>query len=515
MIVLSEQKVNKGFVSIPTISKVTCVRSRPRLLVENVKFTAGHSPSVLSADACCGWLNFSNLQNDRESLELNAFILFCVSCEMCQGLKLVSRLEINHETVLRTNVISKRLTRKLPLQGRSNCALRSELWRVKNESPSLEILHELVDISVVISPMENLRYIMSFQSVDVKHLAENERLSLGKVGFGPDKKSLFFFLCDIIAGQSAGQSANVECLAENERLSLEKVGLGPDEKSFFCPFSRKLNLRNHRTAMMKQLLRDGDVAENPGPLESTTGSTKTKRPPIQVMSYNVRGLNDEKKLRHLLSHYHKKCSKDVDTIVCLQETFLDKPGKLPYIWRGNYFMTEGNGNSCGCLTLMSSHISVLASRKLEDRGHVIVCAKNDKVTYVVANIYAPNANSSEKKVFFENLFDTIIEFEQTYDCRNLIIAGDFNLVFKKEEAKNRLFTAQEKGVGEVVKAAMAELGLSDCWKRKTCFTWRRPNSDIFSTIDRILFSESLKLLDTKTNWALSYSDHAEVTASFE
>ena len=151
-----------------------------------------------------------------------------------------------------------------------------------------------------------------------------------------------------------------------------------------------------------------------------------------VTSYNVRGLKDEKKLRHLISHYHKKSNKDVDLVVCLQETYLDAPGKIPYIWQGNYFMTESDGNSCGCVMLLSNHLTVVASRKIRHRGHVLVCSKNDKATYVIANIYAPNQNSAEKIDFFNQIYDVTLEFMQMYDCEQVILAGDFNLAFKQE-----------------------------------------------------------------------------------
>ena len=259
------------------------------------------------------------------------------------------------------------------------------------------------------------------------------------------------------------------------------------------------------------LQRCGDVHPNPGP-----GDQGSMKAPIQVISYNIRGLKDEKKMRHLLCHYQKKCNKDLDLIVCLQETFLEKPGKLPFIWRGNFFLTEGEGNSCGCITLLSSHLTVVASKKIENRAHVLVCAKNDTARYIVANLYAPNLNGREKNEFYEKVFDAVFEFEQTHNCQQVVIAGDFNLAFRREETKNRLFSTQERRVGDNVKLLMNAAGMTDCWQGKTSFTWRRPNSDIFSTIDRVLFSSaSLRLIGVSTNWALSYSDHAEVVANFE
>ena len=90
-----------------------------------------------------------------------------------------------------------------------------------------------------------------------------------------------------------------------------------------------------------------------------------------VTSYNVRGISEEKKLRHLLNYFYKQNrGKNSDLIVGLQETYVVKEGKLPYLWRGNYFLTPGSGHSCGCVTLLSSHINVVASKEIENRAHV-------------------------------------------------------------------------------------------------------------------------------------------------
>ena len=56
--------------------------------------------------------------------------------------------------------------------------------------------------------------------------------------------------------------------------------------------------------------------------------------------------------------------------------------------------------------------------------------------------------------------------------------------------------------------------LTDGWNGQKGFSWRRPNSDSFSRIDRFFFSQnSLQLTDFRTNWALSLSDHAALEFS--
>ena len=267
--------------------------------------------------------------------------------------------------------------------------------------------------------------------------------------------------------------------------------------------------RRHLAALTRWRLRlSNDVETHPGPDQRQIFTT----------TYNVRGLSDERKLRHLLQQMHqKKGGKNLDFFACFQETYIETPGKIPYIWRGNYFLTPGTGHSCGCLTLLSSHINVLASQALGNRGHVLACQKSGEqgVVYIVANIYAPNPNSNEKLEFFSNVFETVAEFQERYNCQNSIVMGDFNLTFKATEMKNRNYTIQEQRVANTVKALIVDLELEDVWDKSVGFTWRRPNTDTFSTIDRILFSNLyVKPNDVRDVWSLSYSDHAAVEASF-
>ena len=97
----------------------------------------------------------------------------------------------------------------------------------------------------------------------------------------------------------------------------------------------------------------------------------------------------------------------------------------------------------------------------------------------------------------------------------IVIAGDFNLVFKSTEMKNRMHSAQEKRVASTVGDLIKEAGLGDVWDGNKGFTWNRANSDTFSTIDRILFSTNFyELKSLHVNWSLSLSDHASVETSF-
>ena len=165
---------------------------------------------------------------------------------------------------------------------------------------------------------------------------------------------------------------------------------------------------------------------------------------IKSVTYNVRGLKDEAKLRHLINYLHKEDpGKNVDFIVGLQGTYLETDGRLPFLWRGSYHLTPGIGNSGGCVTLLSPHLNVVASQDIENRAQILAIKKSGclDVSYIVANLYAPNPNNPVKVEFFEKVFDALHDFELKFNCRKSLILGDFNLTLCKEESVNRMFTA--------------------------------------------------------------------------
>ena len=268
------------------------------------------------------------------------------------------------------------------------------------------------------------------------------------------------------------------------------------------------------------LLLCGDIEVNPGPLIGQNSVQDNNREAqLQVISYNVRGLANEKKYRHLINHFNRTLgNKNVDVIIGLQETMIQDPLKIPFLWRGNLHLTPGTGNGRGCLMLVSNHLNVIAKRDIADRGHVLALQKQgeQKTSYIIANIYAPNAHNADKISFFEEVIDTILEFEERFDCNNVLMIGDFNLIFKDREKDNRSFSGNEKRIASTIARLLGEIDLRDAWNGQVAFTWRRANSNTFSMLDRVMYrSGVLEKLSIQTNWSVSSSDHAAVEASFK
>ena len=288
----------------------------------------------------------------------------------------------------------------------------------------------------------------------------------------------------------------------------------------------------------------GDVEMNPGPFSfqvddalidsgqtsrgsssSTTSSTsssssgkKSPRAALQVMTLNVRGLNDAKKVRHLVNTCYKKSSLASESIFMFQETYVPSLKLLDYIWRGEYHLTPGLGNSVGCITLLSSTLKIIHSTNIGERAHILAVSRDNvnRVEFIIVNVYAPNGLDSSKIEFMDEVVQRTSEVQVLYNCSVVILAGDLNIVFKNDEVKNRAFTTSESRVSEQIKHSLDSLDLVDGWNfAEKTFTWTscRNGKQVFSLLDRILYSEGkLRLLKKTADWSLSLSDHAAVTA---
>ena len=113
------------------------------------------------------------------------------------------------------------------------------------------------------------------------------------------------------------------------------------------------------------LLRCGDIEANPGPgpvrepnVVQIRMKPKGVQAVLQVISQNVRGLSDSKKVRHLVNKCYKLSKASIDSIYCFQETYVPKLDLLNYLWRGEVYVTSGTGNSLGCITLMTAPFKI-------------------------------------------------------------------------------------------------------------------------------------------------------------
>lgn len=256
-----------------------------------------------------------------------------------------------------------------------------------------------------------------------------------------------------------------------------------------------------------------------GDLRKEVGRPKSQ---LQVVTLNVRGLGCSKKVRHLVNTCYKMSSQAADSIFMLQETYVEKLDLLRYLWRGEFHLTPGTGNSLGCITLVTAPFKVMRVIEVDQRGHVLVLTKNDinKADLIVMNLYAPNGLDAEKSAFFRDVFGILMETIDDYNCSNVIVGGDLNLVFHLDEVKNRMISPTERRIADMVRTLIQRSNLTDCWDvaSERCYTWTSSRTGVqaFSTLDRILFSHtSMIFKEAISDWSMSVSDHAAVIVKFD
>jgi hypothetical protein len=138
----------------------------------------------------------------------------------------------------------------------------------------------------------------------------------------------------------------------------------------------------------------------------------------------------------------------------------------------------------------------------------------NKAKLIVAGIYGPSANDdTESHRFYEEVRATINELQNTFQTRNLILAGDFNAVLSSEDSSSEHIT--KKRTTDLLREFIADQHLIDLAERthKKQHTWyRRNNNQVSSRLDLIL--TNLPVTQPKYKVKITIFDHAWIQASF-
>ena len=89
---------------------------------------------------------------------------------------------------------------------------------------------------------------------------------------------------------------------------------------------------------------------------------------------------------------------------------------------------------------------------------------------MVANIYAPNKDHP-------NFFQVFCDHLSNFICEEIIIGGDFNLVFDVKKDKRGGLARTHKNALKVIQDVSENLGLTDIWRlfntEARRYTWRQ------------------------------------------
>ena len=148
-------------------------------------------------------------------------------------------------------------------------------------------------------------------------------------------------------------------------------------------------------------------------------------------------------------------------------------------WKGDIIYSHGTTSKAG-VAIMFDHKFKYTIQKstIDDNGRFLIVdiIVNDEV-YTLINIYAPNDDDPN---YFQNIFVKQLEHANT----NIIIGGDFNLVFDIElDCANPNRRNNVKSL-HVIKEYVNQLMLTDVWR------YKYPTEKKYTWIGRALSSQS-------------------------
>jgi hypothetical protein len=192
-------------------------------------------------------------------------------------------------------------------------------------------------------------------------------------------------------------------------------------------FRSKINEYNYHKL---QIILSNDVEENPGPRSAIDTLLEIKNIENHiVLSYNIQGGKDYKKLKRIMNFFLKqKISRKA--VINLQETHFHKNDTLEYHWKHGCVQSLTKNNSGGVAILFNKayYDEILETRNdNEGRFCSFTASKNDRI-FSYINLYAPNDHYKSMK-FFEETEILINKIKQKYPTTEIIVSGDFNFVF--------------------------------------------------------------------------------------
>ena len=122
-------------------------------------------------------------------------------------------------------------------------------------------------------------------------------------------------------------------------------------------------------------------------------------------------------------------------------------------------------------------------------GRFIICdIETEGRCITLATLYAPN---EDEPSFFQDFFDHLSDFQ----CDDLIIGGDFNLILDLDkDKKGGRYKTHTRSV-KALKEFIVKLDLIDAWRvlnpNTLRYTWRRKKPEIQCRLDFFLVTQSL------------------------
>ena len=201
---------------------------------------------------------------------------------------------------------------------------------------------------------------------------------------------------------------------------------------------------------------------------------------LKICSLNVRGLGERLKRRETFNWLKAKQF----SIYLLQEMHCSENTATTWSseWGYKTLFSCCSSASGGVAILFNNNFAFQLERSYSDhKGRFVICdIKTNERFFTLATIYAPN---DDDPAFFECFFSHL----QDFNCDDIILGGDFNLVLNLEkDKKGRPVKTHTKAINAINEHA-TKFDLVDAWRVSNPdilrYTWHRRKPEIHCRLD--------------------------------
>lgn len=179
---------------------------------------------------------------------------------------------------------------------------------------------------------------------------------------------------------------------------------------------------------------------------------------IRELTRNVRGINDHRKVRKILSYLRRYGM----NVALLQETHLplDSPILRYRGFQGNIHAAGFTTHARGVLTWVNPSSSLILEPLVTDQDgrYTITKCKGKGLDLLIVNIYGPNYNNPD---FFKQWADKVDLQEGGY----ILCGGDFNLI--RDPALDRSGGPERRitAAARTLEGVLVRFDLRDTWRQ--------------------------------------------------
>lgn len=230
---------------------------------------------------------------------------------------------------------------------------------------------------------------------------------------------------------------------------------------------------------------------------------------FNFVTWNCKGINNPVNRSKVL-HYLRQLRAH---IIFLQETHLkvSQHSNLRCRWVNQVFHSSFQSKARGVAILIHKSVPFTCSNIIADPNgrYVIVSGRLSSRNVLLANIYAPNWDSSD---FFRSVFSTLPDVAS----HMVILGGDFNCWLNPHLDRSSTKLANLSTSAKVIHSFMSDFAVSDTWRAfnptQKAYSFFSPVHHTYTCIDYFLVDNRLlhSIASCKYN-PIVISDHAPLT----